>query len=104
MVGFFILLTLDRKYNLRWGKLFSLYLIYYSIGRIWIESIRIDPSEIILGLRTNIWSALVTIVIAVAIFYLQNKRHPGLELSVLSEKKTVEGDLEKNYELDSKDA
>jgi prolipoprotein diacylglyceryl transferase len=104
VVGFFILLTLDRKYNLRWGKLFSLYLIYYSIGRIWIESIRIDPSEIILGLRTNIWSAVVTIVLAVAIYYLQNKRHPGLELSALSEKKTVEGDLEKNYELDSKDA
>lgn len=104
IAGFFILLAVDRKYHLRWGKLFSAYLIYYSIGRIWVESIRIDPSEIILGLRINIWSALVTIAIAIVLFWWQGKRHPGLEVSVLTDKKAPSDSSETENELDSETA
>lgn len=82
LAGVALLLWLDKRYSLRWGRLFGLYLIWYSLGRIWIESIRIDPSEIILGLRINIWSALIGIVIGVAVYLVQNRRHPGLEPSV----------------------
>lgn len=82
LVGVAILLLIDRKYQLRWGRLFGLYLAYYSLGRIWIESIRIDPSEIILGLRINIWSALIGIAVGVAIYLVQSRRHPGHEPSV----------------------
>ena len=53
LIGVFLLLWLERKFNLRWGRLFSLYLVFYSIGRFFIESIRIDVSDIFLGLRTN---------------------------------------------------
>lgn len=82
LAGVAALLWLDRKYELRWGRLFGLYLAYYSLGRIWIESIRIDPSEIILGLRINIWSALIGILVGVAIYLVQTRRHPGLEPSI----------------------
>lgn len=82
LAGVALLLWLDKRYSLRWGRLFGLYLTWYSLGRIWIESIRIDPSEIILGLRINIWSALIGIVIGVAVYLVQNRRHPGLEPSV----------------------
>jgi prolipoprotein diacylglyceryl transferase len=87
LVGVALLLIADRKFELRWGKLFGLYLIYYSLGRIWVESIRIDPSEIILGLRTNVWSALFGIAVGIAIILIQSRRHPGLETSVLLPKK-----------------
>jgi prolipoprotein diacylglyceryltransferase len=59
----------------------GLYLVYYSIGRIWVEAIRIDPSEIILGLRINIWSAIAGIAVGLAVMVIQSRRHTGLELS-----------------------
>lgn len=86
LAGAAALLLLDRKFELRWGKLFALYLIFYSTGRLWVESIRIDPSEYFLGLRTNIWSALFGIAVGVTIFMIQRRRHPGLETTVLVSK------------------
>jgi prolipoprotein diacylglyceryl transferase len=82
LIGVVVLLLLDKRFELRWGKTFALYIIIYSLGRIWIESIRIDPSEIILGLRINIWSALTGIAIGAIIFIIQSRRHPGRETSV----------------------
>jgi prolipoprotein diacylglyceryl transferase len=80
--GAALLIYLASRLKLQWGKVFALYLVIYSLGRIWIESIRIDPSEIILGLRTNIWSALIGITIGLVMFWVQHRRHPGLEPSI----------------------
>ena len=82
LTGVAILLAADRRFNLRWGKMLGLYLVYYSVGRVWIEAIRIDPSEIVLGLRINIWSAIVGIAVGIAIIVIQSRRHPGQEPSV----------------------
>jgi len=76
------LLLLERKFRLRWGKLAALYFIFYGIGRVWFESIRIDPSVVFLGLRTNVWAALIAILIGLVVFIVQTRRHPGLEPSV----------------------
>jgi prolipoprotein diacylglyceryl transferase len=76
------LLLIERQYKLRWGKLMGLYFIFYGIGRVWFESIRIDPSVVFLGLRTNVWGAIVAIVVGVIIFAVQSRRHPGVEPSV----------------------
>jgi hypothetical protein len=46
------------------------------------ESIRIDPSEIFLGVRTNVWAALAAILIGLIILVVQARRHPGGEPSV----------------------
>jgi prolipoprotein diacylglyceryl transferase len=81
LVGVLVLLAADRRFNLRWGRMIGLYLIYYSIGRIWVEAIRIDPSEIVLGLRINIWSAIVGIAAGLTLMIIQSRRHTGLELS-----------------------
>jgi prolipoprotein diacylglyceryl transferase len=82
LAGVALLLAADQRFRLRWGKMFGLYLVYYSVGRIWIEAIRIDPSEIFLGLRINIWSAIAGIALGLAILVIQSRRHPGLEDSV----------------------
>jgi prolipoprotein diacylglyceryl transferase len=80
--GAALLLLLAARLNLQWGKVFALYLVVYSTGRIWVEAIRIDPSEIILGLRLNIWSALIGLTLGIILFLVQSRRHPGLEPSI----------------------
>jgi prolipoprotein diacylglyceryl transferase len=81
LAGVAILLLLDRRFELRWGKMFGAYLIYYSIGRIWVENLRIDPSEIVFGLRINVWSAIIGIIAGIAIIYLRSRKHPEPEQS-----------------------
>lgn len=81
LVGVALLLAADKRFNLRWGRMIGLYFVYYSLGRIWVEAIRIDPSEIVLGLRINIWSAIVGILVGLAIMIISYRRHTGLETS-----------------------
>ncbi|GAA2525296.1 prolipoprotein diacylglyceryl transferase [Microbacterium mitrae] len=79
-LGVLVLLWLGRKASMQWGRLFAVYLIWYSAGRIVWESIRIDPSEIILGLRTNVWSAILGVVVGLIVLFVQ-RRHYGTEPS-----------------------
>lgn len=81
LLGVAILLMADKRFNLRWGKMFGLYLVYYSVGRVWVEAIRIDPSETVLGLRVNIWSAILGIAVGLAVMLIQSRRHTGIEKS-----------------------
>ncbi|MGO4300335.1 prolipoprotein diacylglyceryl transferase [Leifsonia sp. RAF41] len=82
VIGVVLLVLIERKFRLQWGKLFALYLIWYGIGRSYLESIRIDPSEFsFLGIPTNVWAAFVAIVLGLVIFFVQSRRHPGLEPS-----------------------
>lgn len=80
-LGCIFLLWIGRRLRLRWGKLFAVYLIWYGAGRMVWESIRIDPSEIYLGLRTNVWAALFGVVLGIVILFVQTRRHPGFEPS-----------------------
>jgi prolipoprotein diacylglyceryl transferase len=45
LAGVVILLALDRKFNFRRSRLFWLYAMYYTLGRVWIEAMRIDDAE-----------------------------------------------------------
>jgi prolipoprotein diacylglyceryl transferase len=82
LMGFAVLIWLDRKFKLRWGQMFAAYLITYSIGRAFIESIRIDPSEVFFGLRTNVWSAIFGIAIGLALFVWSRRKNKQEETSV----------------------
>lgn len=81
LVGVAVILLLERRMNLRWGRAFAVYLIWYGVGRSFFESIRIDPSEIFLGIRTNVWASYAAILLGIIVFLVQRRRHPGLELS-----------------------
>jgi prolipoprotein diacylglyceryl transferase len=81
LAGVAAILLLERRLNLRWGKAFGVYLIWYGLGRTVFESIRVDPSEIFFGLRTNVWASLAAIVVGLLIIIIQRQEHPGLELS-----------------------
>lgn len=81
LLGAVVLLWAGRGLRLQWGRLFALYLIWYSAGRIVWESIRIDPSDVFFGLRVNVWAAIFGVIIGIVILLVQHRRHPGLEPS-----------------------
>ena len=81
-LGALVLIALLRRFTLQWGRVFGLYLVWYGVGRFFLEMIRLDVAEIILGVRANQWMALVAIVVGLAIFAIQGRRHPGDEPSV----------------------
>lgn|GEM_PF-337245 len=56
---------LDRRFAFGKGRAFAIYVLGYGLGRFWIEGLRIDPANDILGLRVNEWMALAMIVAAV---------------------------------------
>ena len=82
LLGVAFILILERRVNLRWGRALGVYLVWYGLGRSWLESIRIDPSETFLGIRANIWAAFAAILIGLVILVWSRKAHTGLELSV----------------------
>lgn len=82
LLGVAVVLFVEKKFRLQWGKVFASYLIFYSLGRIFIEQIRIDPAYVLLGLRTNVWSAILGLVAGMALFYWQSRKHTGIEESV----------------------
>jgi prolipoprotein diacylglyceryl transferase len=61
-----LLLLIERRFRIRPGGLFALYVILYSLGRLWIETLRIDPSHEWGGVRLNVWVAGLAIVLATA--------------------------------------
>jgi len=79
LLGIAVLLLLEQRFNMRWGRMFAGYLIWYSFGRFFIESIRLDSSDIFMGLRTNQWSALAGLLIGLTLLMLQRFRHTGVE-------------------------
>ncbi len=80
--GALLILAIERKVALRWGRGLGLYLIWYGIGRSVFEAIRVDPTTVILGLRVNIWAAFLSILLGLAIIRWSRRRHPGLEVDV----------------------
>jgi prolipoprotein diacylglyceryl transferase len=71
-----------RRDGWHWGKMVGLYAIWYGLGRAWFESIRLDPSETLFGIRSNVWGALLFILVGIIVIVVQTKRHPGIEPSV----------------------
>ena len=72
ILGVAILLLLDRKFRFRRGRLFWLYAMYYTLGRVWIEALRIDDAEQIslfgITTRLNVWTSIFVFVAALVIF------------------------------------
>jgi phosphatidylglycerol---prolipoprotein diacylglyceryl transferase len=81
LAGAALIVFLERKINLRWGKAFALYLIWYGTGRAFFEAIRVDPSEMFLGVRVNVWASWAAVVLGIVLYLVQRRRHLGDEPS-----------------------
>ncbi|WP_149204430.1 prolipoprotein diacylglyceryl transferase [Actinotalea subterranea] len=77
-----LLIWLDRRRRLGHGRVFWLYVVLYTSGRLWIEALRIDPAELVLGLRLNIWTSILVGLTALVIFVVVGRRHPGRETTL----------------------
>jgi len=58
----------DRRYKFGKGRAFALYVMAYTLGRVWIEAMRTDEANHILGLRLNVFTAIVVFLGALIYF------------------------------------
>lgn len=69
-----LLILIDRRLRLGHGRVFWLYVAFYTAGRTWIEMLRIDTAEHILGLRLNVWVSLLVLLVSVTMFAVLARR------------------------------
>ena len=70
-----VLILIDRRMRLRPGRLMAVYVVGYSIGRFWVEGLRIDPANSGGGWRLNQWTAVVAFVVAAGYLVIDFGRH-----------------------------
>lgn len=78
LIGF-ALIFLDRKFKIGHGRLFALYVAFYSVGRLFIENLRIDEARLLLGVRFNVLTSLLVIIGGLVYFIISQKMKPGIE-------------------------
>jgi prolipoprotein diacylglyceryl transferase len=74
-----VLLLIDKRMRLRPGRLLAVYVAGYSLGRFWIEGLRIDPANSGGGWRLNQWVAAIAFVLSVGYLARDAWRHRGDE-------------------------
>lgn len=94
LAGAALLIWLDRKLQLGYGRVFLLYVVIYTSGRLWIEMLRIDPAHEFLGLRINVWTSIIVGLGALVAFIVVGRRHPGRDTTLLLAPPTVQDDEE----------
>jgi len=79
LVAAFLVFVLERRFKPRPPALFAAYIALYCFGRFWIELIRIDTANHILGMRVNNWVALLGCFLATVWFFMivGRGREPG---------------------------
>ncbi|HEX4814345.1 MAG TPA: prolipoprotein diacylglyceryl transferase [Nonomuraea sp.] len=83
----FALIYAGRRFALHHGRLFALYVAGYTLGRFWIEGLRIDPvggvdhAVTFLGMRINQWTSIVLFVGALVYLWVTRNKE-GVEVVV----------------------
>jgi prolipoprotein diacylglyceryl transferase len=87
LAAFAVILLLDRRYKFGHGRVLALYVVLYTLGRGWIETLRIDDVQLddVLGLRLNVWTSIILFTAAAAYFVVSARTSPGREESVYRE-------------------
>jgi prolipoprotein diacylglyceryl transferase len=81
---FGLLIWADRRFKLGYGRVMALYMMGYTLGRGWIENLRVDSVQMndVFGLRLNVWTSIVVFIVGAIWFTVSARRHPGREPSV----------------------
>jgi prolipoprotein diacylglyceryl transferase len=109
LAGVLILLALDRKFNFRRGRLFCVYAMYYTLGRVWIEAMRIDDAEQIslfgITTRLNVWTSIIVFAGALLAFIILGLRKPSEpDTPFLPGREPAETKLDESKSAESKPA
>jgi prolipoprotein diacylglyceryl transferase len=75
------LILIDRRLRLGRGNVMALYVMGYTAGRAWIEALRTDHANHILGLRLNDWTSIVVFLLGLAWFVKHGGFHAERESS-----------------------
>jgi len=65
----------DRRFAFRRGRAFALYVMGYTAGRVWIETLRIDEANTFFGVRLNVFTA-VLVFLGAALYFAGTR--PGV--------------------------
>jgi prolipoprotein diacylglyceryl transferase len=86
-----LLVYAERRWRLGQGRVFALYMMAYTVGRSWIEYLRIDDAHHFLGLRLNDWTCLVVFLGGLAWFLTHRGGPERLEILEDGRLRAVEG-------------
>ncbi|MET0915531.1 MAG: prolipoprotein diacylglyceryl transferase [Jiangellaceae bacterium] len=75
-----ILVWADRRFRMGHGRVFALYVALYTLGRSYIETLRVDPAREVFGLRLNVWTSVVLFAGAVIYIVVSARMRPGREV------------------------
>ncbi|RYP84924.1 prolipoprotein diacylglyceryl transferase [Nocardioides guangzhouensis] len=81
VAAFFVIVWIDRRWQMGHGRVVALYVMAYTLGRGWIETLRIDDVQLddVLGLRWNVWTSIILFAAAAVYFVVSLRRNPGRE-------------------------
>lgn len=82
LAGAWLIVYLDKRLDLRGGRVFWLYVMVYTSGRLWIETVRIDDANHILGFRVNTLVSAVVLSASTIIFIWLGSRQRRLAVHV----------------------
>ena len=72
-----VLVWADKRFRMGHGRVFALYVLLYCVGRFWIEGLRIDDANVLLGLRLNEWTSILVGLGALIYLIVSAKLRPG---------------------------
>jgi prolipoprotein diacylglyceryltransferase len=67
----------ERRFHLRHGRVFALYVAGYTAGRFWIELMRTDDATHILGVRINVFTSALIFLGAITYLLARQPRNHG---------------------------
>lgn len=70
---FALLMWADKRFKLGHGRVFALYVAGYTLGRFWIEQMRVDEATLVGGIRINTIVSAVVFAGAIIVFFLLKK-------------------------------
>lgn len=98
LIGAAIIVYIGSKAmkKLKAGSLFAVYIMWYTLGRTWIESLRIDYAHEFLGVRINVWVSMAVFVLGAMSFIVVQQM--GKDTDLLAEKLRTVTEIEQRLE------
>ena len=98
LIGAAIIVYIGSKAmkKLKAGSLFAVYIMWYTLGRTWIESLRIDYAHEFLGVRINVWVSMAVFVVGAVSFIVVQQM--GKDTDLLAEKLRTVTEIEQRLE------
>jgi prolipoprotein diacylglyceryl transferase len=88
--------------KLKGGQIFAIYLMWYGLGRSWIEMLRINLSSEFLGIRINVWAAICVVFIGMVAFTILMQYGKKRSVLIHQLQLVTEHDLEKEASRSAK--